>query len=398
MKTTIRIYLIIFSVLLILYLRDSLLYEAFGRIIDVSTYSHYYLLFLTITTVLYAYFIINKSKINYIYPIPIIAKTILSLFLISIFWSLFHPLGSTIIYINLILPLFILNFSYHVIQGLEKLQLFYLLLIFILVVLSIDYFSNYQYLLYLQTDEQVVTNSSYFLLYLLPLYLCCKNKYIVYVSVFIVAIAVFMSAKRGGTIAILLGLLSYIVVNSAMLKSSRYKLLKFMITAISIFIIAYLAFGLLNSVDYYIVTRMYDIANSGGSGRDVVWLKTIDMIESSSMLNMLIGHGFNMVLQDSPIHLSAHNDFLEIQYDFGLFVFIMYILLHIQFIKRIIKMINQGSSYAAPLSCSYAIFFVNSLVAHIFIYTHYLIIFCFVWGIILGLYNQEQSRKISITS
>ena len=395
MKKIIRFFIIVFSVIFVLFLRDSLINEALGELAEVSSHSHYYVLFLFITTFSYVCFIRNISKVKTIYPIPILEYLIIIIFVVSFFWSLFKPFPSIAIYIRIILPVFTLVFSHSVIQRIDNLRLCYALFVTMLIVLLIVYFTNYQNILYLQGEEQTVTNSSYYLLYLLPLFLCIDKKYIIYCSAIAITIAVLMSAKRGGAIAIICGLLSYIIVNKVFLKSNKHRIIKIFFISIVIVFLFYLALGNISSGDYYIVDRMMDISNSGGSGRNVVWKRTNEMILGSPLLNFFIGHGFNAVVNDSPIHLSAHNDFLEIIYDFGLPVFILYIIFHYQFIRRIIVMINQGSAYAAPLACSYMIFFITSMVAHIFIYSHYLTICCFVWGIILGLYNREQRSLIS---
>ena len=57
-----------------------------------------------------------------------------------------------------------------------------------------------------------------------------------------------------------------------------------------------------------------EISDTGGSGRDKVWKKTCEMIAESDFPYFIMGHGYNQVVQDSPLKLSAHNDFLEIIY------------------------------------------------------------------------------------
>ena len=57
-----------------------------------------------------------------------------------------------------------------------------------------------------------------------------------------------------------------------------------------------------------------DITN----GREGIYLVTIDMIARSSSDHLLFGHGHNGVKSDSFLNISAHNEFLEIIYDYGI--------------------------------------------------------------------------------
>ena len=117
------------------------------------------------------------------------------------------------------------------------------------------------------------------------------------------------------------------------------------------------------------------------------------MIDESPIWNWFAGHGWNTVIEDSPLMRSAHNDPLEIMYDFGVFVLLLYLFLHAQIIRRCIVMTRQHSRYAPAMACSYGIFLANSLVSHIFLYPSYLLVFAVVWGMLIGLYDRERASR-----
>ena len=88
------------------------------------------------------------------------------------------------------------------------------------------------------------------------------------------------------------------------------------------------------SMGNIISDRILNIQDDGGSGRDQVWRTTWSMISESNLEELLFGHGFNAVLKLSPLALSAHNDFLEMLFNYGIIGFVPYLLLHFQLIKQ----------------------------------------------------------------
>lgn len=365
--------------------------ETLGDLVNYSSKSHILTAALLICTCGFLFMQKQKFRITYsISSILTLKRIIIVTCLISFAWAFFEPFGSLSTYIKLILPLFVLLFAYSIVFQIKELKIFYILNVVLLGILLITYFQYYQVVLMMSTREQEVANSSYFLLYLLPILLCTKKKLITIGAFVTVFIAVAMSAKRGGTIAFLAGLLIYLSINHALLKNEKNKLLKLGGLIILVLLIVNTFIGTILDGDFLIVNRLMEISDTGGSGRDKVWEKTLEMIAESDFPYFIMGHGYNQVVQDSPLKLSAHNDFLEIIYDFGIPVFCFYILFQIQMIKQIFKMMKESSLYAAPFAFSYVTFLVNSMVSHIFIYPQYFIIYTFVWGSILGLYHRES--------
>ena len=82
------------------------------------------------------------------------------------------------------------------------------------------------------------------------------------------------------------------------------------------------------------------------------------------------------------IGFSAHNDFLEVVYDFGIIAFILYICLHLNLIIYISRLFKYRSEYTASFAVSYVLFLTSSLVAHTYIYIYYMSIFCLFWAFV----------------
>lgn len=73
----------------------------------------------------------------------------------------------------------------------------------------------------------------------------------------------------------------------------------------------------------YLLNRFSNIEKDGGSGRDEVYATIINAFENSDLLQILIGHGYQSVV--TTFDIGAHNDLLEILYDYGILSVIIYI-------------------------------------------------------------------------
>lgn len=132
-----------------------------------------------------------------------------------------------------------------------------------------------------------------------------------------------------------------------------------------------------------------------GRNRLAIYSVTAAMIAASPTESLIFGHGHYGVRRDSILEISAHNDFLEIIYDYGLVIFVLYIGLWVYVVKRCIKLYRDNSEFFLPYAVSLSIFLVMSSVSHLVLYTsnfNYLVLF---WGSIEGLYFHKRiSNKV----
>ncbi len=333
------------------------------------------------------------------YRIPKLSQTfklyyavIIGMYITSILWSIEVSLPSNAFYIKTILPIFVFYYFYKAAYKIGDSKLFVISLLLLLVTMLYTYFVHYQSMLFLLNVNVWSTNSSYFLLYILPVFFCFDKKWIKVGAFIAVGAAIILSSKRGGTLSLLFGLFAYLFVNQILRKGDG-KIGRYIIFIIIITVSAYALSIIMLNDDIHIVSRMSKISETGGNGRDEIWIDVLQMLENSNIANILFGHGYNTVLAHSKHHLSAHNDFLEIFYDNGIIVLILYILFHVNLIKSFVKMAREGSKYAAPLALSYVAFLINSNVSHIFFYDYYLLVFAVTWGISYGLYQKEKVEK-----
>jgi hypothetical protein len=130
------------------------------------------------------------------------------------------------------------------------------------------------------------------------------------------------------------------------------------------------------------------------SGRDrmAIWTLTWNMIQNSPTEKIMIGHGHFGVRNDSFLEISAHNDFLEVIYDYGIIILILYLGLWIYVIRRSVYLYKIKSPLFFPYASALSIFLVMSLVSHLLLYTTYFNYLVLFWGATEAIveYNKKQ--------
>lgn len=346
----------IFAILL--YIFHTQIANQYASFLDKeSHYLNYAYLLLSVMSFIY----LNLCKpIDFSHVERSMLKLLTGVTTISYLFFLIHGTPAIVYYLMVISPIFVLLFLHSVINKIE-LTTINVILLCIISWIIFQYFT-----LYLTTSVelnavQLVTNSSYYLLLFLPIVLCINNKWIRYSYVIIISIAVLLSTKRGGIIALLLSLFFYTIINIRIQKKSMFKGI-FWLSLFSL--VAVLIFLYINKLgDELLFTRFANTQDSHGSGRLEVYMATIAMIEDSNILNILIGHGWDAVLRDSPLMLAAHNDFLEVLYDFGLINFIFYLSFYVHLFSHIKQMYRSRSPFLGSFVAACTIFLILSMVS-----------------------------------
>lgn len=305
-------------------------------------------------------------------------------YVISILHSFINPFATKLLNITIILPYLLFLFTY-ISANVIKRRVLYGFILFLFLYLVYSYSQEFTKVLASSLSEQTSqTNASYFILYLLPLVLCLNKKWIQYTAFFIAILVTLSSAKRSGTIAVLFGLLIFTAIDLYRLKTNIQKRPNIGWIVAAITVMFFFIFNNNLMQDLTVFNRLKELKEDGGSGRTVIFRHTFSMISNSDVLSLLFGHGWDRVVRDSKLGLSAHNDFLEVMYDFGIIGIIMYLLFFYYLIKKTFLLIKKRSEYAASMAVSLVLFSLNSFSSHIIIYPGYMSIFAICWGYILS--------------
>lgn len=208
---------------------------------------------------------------------------------------------------------------------------------------------------------------SYYTLFILPLIiLTCGNKRRIFFILF-TTIVLTTSIKRGGIVAMVLGLSAYALVYIT--TTRKLKLSTFITAICSLALLITLFLTLADTDENNLIERFANMENDDGSGRKTVWSVVINLILNSDSLSFMFGHGYNAVSIDANVGISAHNDFLEIAYDYGFLGLAIYICAIISLIGMTVSHIIKRTQYAAVLSMFITIYLTLSMFSHVVIYT-----------------------------
>ncbi|MBR1877730.1 MAG: O-antigen ligase family protein [Paludibacteraceae bacterium] len=284
---------------------------------------------------------------------------------------------------NVLMPLSIMHCTYYFVQkyGYKKESIAFTAFVMMLLLL-IQYLGIYNI-----SESHLI--SSYYPLFLLPLVLLHPSKIIRYSSIILVTVAIFSSLKRGGLIALVAGLIIYLICYRRV--GSQKK---------GIFIYTILALCVLGGIFYYlasteyteIIERLMNIQEDEGSGRTDVWATTWQMISDSEFFPYILGHGNNAVWNDSPLDLSAHNDFLEAWYDFGFIGFAFYVLMLLSLLRYTIQLIRNKSSYAPSMAMLLTITLILTMISHVLIY-YFINFVCLTIAITSGYIDNNERNE-----
>ena len=203
----------------------------------------------------------------------------------------------------------------------------------------------------------------------------------------LIAICSIIALKRSGVI-IMMSVLVILYFRDFLYKNNN---LKQWILGIVVIISCILVYQNFSSSLSDVSQRFEMIEDDGGNGREMIYADVIERYTSSDIVSQLFGKGYNSVTEtDKTRSLSAHNDFLEVLYDYGAIGFVFYLLIHISLVKWTIRLFRQQNTMAFPVLVSYVCFIVMSMVSHLILYPTYFGLLVSFWA-----YAECRDRQIS---
>lgn len=290
-----------------------------------------------------------------------------------------------------LLPLFIYRAMYVATArwyNINKLITFFTILFGVLIfayIISYDMAS----LMTVSHDDSIALISSYFCMYVLPLVLCTDKKITKYISIVVVVVVIISSVKRTGAVALALGLVAYLFLQTNPFSSSKKSVIKKLAFVLIMLFSIFGIFYLFENSQLTLFNRLAGLSEDGGSGRDVVYAKVWQMIVDQDIVGFVFGNGYNAVALDTKMGMGAHNDFLEVMYDYGIIGLFLYLSLHFVLIKYVIRLSKSNSKYAAPMGMSYVLFLCASTFSQIVIYPYFMLIFFMSWAFFMSARNRE---------
>ena len=247
------------------------------------------------------------------------------------------------------------------------------------------------FLKYMEVFGQGNVNLVYYILCFLPFVLCVKKNSIKMIFLLMISFSLLISMKRTAFLAFVIALfVSYIIDRHIMGKGRKRKLINTLVIFLTIITGIFMYNYIVDVFNLDIILRLQQLSTDGwsGSGRDIIYRSVWHYQLNSTVGEWLIGRGYNGVSNTSAAGLgnlfysssAAHNDFLEILYDYGIIGLSIYLLFFIKLIKHSIKLIKLKSDMAGPFAASLVIFFILSMFSILILYPRYYLYLVLFWA------------------
>jgi O-antigen ligase len=242
----------------------------------------------------------------------------------------------------------------------------------------------------LLVDSLAVMRDIYFFILLLPWVLLYPKVQWKSVGIVVIIFAVLLAMKRTALLALVLALVVYFL-------SERIRVRKLIDWrfVVGLCLFAAIIFPLYSYIDTqtnsYLLSRISSSIDDKGSGRLDIYNEVIKRQSESTIDAWVIGHGHNTVIKSLPSGFSAHNDWLEILFDYGLVGLALYSCFHLLLLHKILQLLKQRSYYGPPMAASYCLFFMISLTSHLVLYASYFAYLMAFWGSIFAISESENT-------
>lgn len=242
----------------------------------------------------------------------------------------------------------------------------------------------------------MVVRPVYFCFTMLPFLLLQKKDRLRTAVIIICGLLLLASSKRTGIIAYVGGLCLYYLLNLNLLGNPKRKIITFSKYLISGAVIVAAVLIYVNWTGSDVIDRFISISEDGGSNRDIIWETILNKFSSLSNSDKWFGRGFHSVSSDFNIigyQINAHNDFIEILYDFGYIGLFLLVLLYVLLIIFCIKMVVQKNPVAPALSCCVFSLLIFSLFSYGFVQSTTINFLCIFIGYALAQNQISHSER-----
>lgn len=240
------------------------------------------------------------------------------------------------------------------------------------------------------TTRATISNA-YYVLALLPFVLLMTPLRRRILPLIVAFSTLVLSAKRAGFIGLILGITVYYLILS--IKQRRITtFIKYFTVSVLVIIALYYATNLLDQrFNINFISRLLRTLDDGGSGRDVRWNTVIDAIRNSNVIQLLFGHGNDSI---SATIGNAHNDFLQVLYENGIFVLAVYISYYTSLIRILIQMTRENYDYAPELGMSIVISLSLALFSFYIVEGTFITCGLLTQGYILACWDLDRNRSL----
>lgn len=218
----------------------------------------------------------------------------------------------------------------------------YILYFTFVIIIYILFVSMRTFYFHVSEDKGAVADV-YYIVGLLPIIFIYTPKKFRVVPFLLTCIAVMMTGKRTGFLALVTIFIFYFLPNDFEKRKSFF--IRIILFVILLIIVYFVITQLTTFFDLRMFDRLSNLSEDGGSGRAERWANIWNsMCTEDDIIPLFVGYGYDAVIRLVGGH--AHNDFLEILYNYGIIVLGLYVAFFITMIVECIKMYKLNFVYA----------------------------------------------------
>lgn len=247
-----------------------------------------------------------------------------------------------------------------------------------------------------------VQNSIYYIIVFLPVIFLIKSRSLKKIMIIVLPFLALLSNKRTALLSVIAFFLTYEFMSQRNI-SKKKKIIK-AIGYIFVIIALYFVWPVITHKLNITVLNELSLANiqeDGGSNRLYIYAMLWRNQLHGSVKHWLIGDGYNSVLLSHICidgaggnWVSAHNDFFEVLYDYGLVGLSLYVSFFVMLIRKAIKMKKIHFKYTGAFMGSISMVLVISLTSHLIIYLNYYAIIFMFWAMCISWYELEKNERL----
>lgn len=322
-----------------------------------------------VTTVFFIYYGLKEKSIRVNSALSI--SPFIGYLFLTIFMLVFHGYSTSNMLNELFFPVTFISIYYTLYntnnRTLEQ-------IIFIQMIFGVVLFVVYIYAFFFEGRVQGIYKSTcYFTCCVLPFVLASKNDLSKILGFVICALPTLLTSKRTSFISMGVAAFIYILI------VFRHNPRKWHVILFVSFTIAFFLY-LSEMVNTNLFSRIQAMDEDGGSGRLDIYSEVFYAINNSFFGDWLIGHGVYKVYATSD-GLGAHNDFLEMFWNYGFVGFVVYVAIIIKLIKNCKVIKRHSTKLYAAYCASIAQFLVCSLFTDLIFVPSYIALFTMFWAL-----------------
>lgn len=225
-------------------------------------------------------------------------------------------------------------------------------------------------------EEISVTNLVFWCLCAVPFFFLISRNGIQMFLLSMAIIIVLLTYKRSATICIGLIALFYVLYRT---KTSKTSLWSYFVIVLGVLIVYYVITRYFQNSILGVAERMSKIQESEGSGRIPLYKDVINVLQTNDLFDWVFGRGVGSITITR--HTNAHNDALQMLFEFGVIGLVLYFLMLWMVIKRTIALRKMKSNYYMGYFASFVIFIVLGAVSNLVVFNSYFSFICAYWGL-----------------